>query len=85
MYCKPEHADELAVLYSKMVKDSKTERGVIFYSIARNSHDPTIFHFFEQYESKAAFVAHTERAETQKILREGWFVDCVARFERPII
>jgi quinol monooxygenase YgiN len=73
------------VLYSKMTKIAKTEPGVIYYSLARNSTDPTIFHFFEHYADKAAFEAHTSREETQTILKGEWFKDCVARFEKPIV
>lgn len=40
VYCKPEHADTLAALYSKMSKIAKTEPGVIYYKLARNSKDP---------------------------------------------
>jgi len=40
VYCKPEHADTLAALYSKMTKIAKTEPGVIYYKLARNSKDP---------------------------------------------
>lgn len=40
VYCKPEHADTLAALYSKMTKIAKTEPGVIYYKLARNSRDP---------------------------------------------
>jgi len=40
VYCKPEHADTLAALYSEMTKIAKTEPGVIYYKLARNSKDP---------------------------------------------
>jgi quinol monooxygenase YgiN len=85
VYCKPQFADDLAALYSKMTKIAKTEPGVIYYSLARNTTDPTIFHFFEHYANKAAFEAHTSREETQTILKGEWFKDCVARFEKPIV
>jgi len=85
VYCKPEHADSLASLYSTMTKIAKTEPGIIYYSLARSSADPSIFFFFEHYASKAAFVAHTQREESQVIFREGWFRDCVASFQRAIV
>ena len=68
-----------------MTKIAKTEPGIIYYSLARSSADPSVFFFFEHYASKEAFVAHTQREESQIIFREGWFRDCVARFERAIV
>ena len=85
VYCKPEHADSLAALYSTMTKIAKTEPGIIYYSLARSSADPSVFFFFEHYASKEAFEAHTQREESQIIFREGWFRDCVARFEKAIV
>ena len=84
VYAHPEHADALEALYAKMTELAQTEPGVIHYCLARRTDDPMAFHFFERYESKAAFEEHVSREETQKILGSGWVRDTVARFERPI-
>jgi len=85
VFCKPEHAESLHSLYQRMTKIAATEPGIIYYSLSRNSKDPSIFHFFERYASKQDFERHTSREETQTILKSGWFDDVEARFERPIM
>jgi quinol monooxygenase YgiN len=63
---------------------AKTEPGVVHYSLSRNTADPSIFHFFERYESKEAFEVHCSRPETQKVLSSGWVKEFKARFEKPL-
>lgn len=81
VFCKPQHSDTLAALYTKMTRIARTEEeGVLYYCLMRDSMDRNVFHFFEHYRSKEDFERHTSREETQEIFREvseclcwGWF------------
>ncbi|KAH8929067.1 hypothetical protein BT69DRAFT_1346175 [Atractiella rhizophila] len=84
VHAYPEHADALEALYREMTRTAQTEPGIIYYCLARNTKDRTIFHFFERYASKADFIRHTEGEGTQKILSSGWVRDTIARFEEPL-
>lgn len=71
VFCKPQHSDTLAALYTKMTCIARTEEeGVLYYCLMRDPMDRNVFHFFEHYRSKEDFERHTSREETMEIFRE---------------
>ncbi|KAF2148576.1 hypothetical protein K461DRAFT_248090 [Myriangium duriaei CBS 260.36] len=84
VYCKPEFADELEQMYSKMTKDTKSEPGTLYYAICRDDTDRTKFHFFERYAGKAAFEEHISKPETQTIHEKQMFRGVKAKFVTAI-
>jgi quinol monooxygenase YgiN len=84
VYTVPEHADEVEAVYKQTTAHAEVEEGTVYYCISRDSKDPSVFHFFERYKSKAAFDAHNDQDIIKKLLASGWMKDVKAVFAKPI-
>ncbi|KAK0625060.1 hypothetical protein B0T17DRAFT_508077 [Bombardia bombarda] len=85
VYAHAEHADALEAVYVETTRLSKSEPGIIYYSIARDQDDLTIFHFFEHYVDKKAFENHNSQPIIVKLLTvDKYFKDVTAVFAKPI-
>ncbi len=51
-----------------LVEHARAEDGTVRYRAARDLTDPTLVHFFEQYEDAAAAEAHTESAPYRRFV-----------------
>lgn len=84
VYADPEHADEVEAVYKETTRLAQAEEGVVYYCLARDATDPSIFHFFERYKSKEAFEQHNQQEIIQKFISSGWMKDVKAVFAKPI-
>jgi quinol monooxygenase YgiN len=60
--------DEVAALLAEMTPHAKAEPGCKAYAINRSVDDPNTFLLYEQYVDAAAFDAHRENSEFQRII-----------------
>jgi len=60
--------DEVAALLTEMVPFSKSEPGCRAYIINRSVDDPNTFLLYERYADAAAFDAHRENPDFQRII-----------------
>lgn len=56
----PAHREEALDLIEDLVEQSQAEEGMIDYQATTEVGDPNVVRFFEQYESEAAYEAHSE-------------------------
>jgi quinol monooxygenase YgiN len=84
VHAKPEHADALEAVYAETTRLAEFESGTIYYCLARDSEDPSIFHFFERYAGKKAFDAHNAQPIIQKLMEDEWFIGVKAKFMKAI-
>ncbi|KAJ7224254.1 hypothetical protein GGX14DRAFT_424843, partial [Mycena pura] len=85
VYAFPEHADALERVYAETTRLSALEPGIVYYCIARDSDDPTMFHFFERYTGRKAFDEHNSQPIIQKLVNEDKYIKGVkAKFAKPI-
>lgn len=56
---KPEKAAEFEALFSRYVAASRREDGCIEYHMLRDQQDPTLFIFYEIWQSKAHLDVHS--------------------------
>ncbi|KAJ5246713.1 hypothetical protein N7468_001696 [Penicillium chermesinum] len=84
VYAYPEHADSLEAVYAETTRLAEFEPGSIYYCLARDSDDPTLFHFFERYAGKKAFDAHNEQPIIQKLMEDKYIKAVKAKFCKPI-
>ncbi|MFJ5294920.1 putative quinol monooxygenase [Pseudomonas sp. NPDC088368] len=56
---KPEKAAEFEALFSGYVAASRSEEGCIEYHMLRDQEDPTLFIFYEIWQSKTHLDAHS--------------------------
>lgn len=61
----PNHRNNALDLIDNLVEQSRAEEGTIEYHAATDVTDPNVVRFFEQYETEAAFEAHTQTAHFQ--------------------
>ena len=61
-------ADEVAACLAEMTPSSLAEPGCHKYIINRSVEDPNKFLLYEQYTDKAAFGAHGENPEFQRLI-----------------
>ncbi|KAL1311890.1 hypothetical protein AAFC00_001962 [Neodothiora populina] len=73
VHAYPEHADALELVYAETTRLAHFEPGVIYYCIARDGNDPTLFHFFERYTGRKAFEEHNEQPIIQKLIADKLF------------
>ncbi|KAK3706390.1 hypothetical protein LTR37_012768 [Vermiconidia calcicola] len=86
VYAHPEHADALEAVYAETTRLSAFELGIIYYCLARDGDDPTIFHFFERYTGRKAFEDHNNQPIIQKLINEDRYIKGVeAKFVKPIL
>jgi quinol monooxygenase YgiN len=52
VYTVPEHADQVEAVYKETTKLAQGGEGVVYYCLGPDTDDPSIFHFFERYQSK---------------------------------
>ncbi|KAJ5833457.1 hypothetical protein N7474_001768 [Penicillium riverlandense] len=84
VYAYPEHADALEVVYAKTTRLSEAEPGIIYYCLARDGDDPTIFHFFERYTGQKAFHEHNAQPIIQKLMEDKYIRGVTAKFVKAI-
>ena len=60
--------DEVAMYLAEMTPHSKAEPGCRAYIINRSVEDPNTFLLYEQYADAAAFEAHRENPEFQRLV-----------------
>ncbi|KAI1810903.1 hypothetical protein GGS20DRAFT_144303 [Poronia punctata] len=85
VYAHPDKADALEAVYTETTRLAQSEPGTIYYCIARDPDDRSVFHFFERYANKEAFYAHNQQPVIQKLLNEdNYFKDVTAQFMKPI-
>ena len=85
VYAFPQHADALEAVYRQTSILSKSEPGILYYCIARDGDDPTIFHFFERYTGRKAFEDHNNQPIIQKLLNEDRYIkDVKAAIAKPL-
>jgi quinol monooxygenase YgiN len=58
-YTRPEKADEFEALFSAYVDSSRAEDGCIEYHMLRDAQEPTLFIFYEVWQSRAHLEAHS--------------------------
>lgn len=75
--------DEVAALLAEMVSFAKSEPGCRMYVINRSVDDPNTFLLYEQYADAAAFDAHRENPDFQRIVI-GKVVPLLAERSREI-
>jgi quinol monooxygenase YgiN len=56
---KPEKAEAFAALFSGYVAASRAEEGCIEYHMLRDQQDPTLFIFYEVWQSKEHLAIHS--------------------------
>ncbi|KAI0531514.1 hypothetical protein GGR58DRAFT_230993 [Xylaria digitata] len=85
VYAYPEKADALEVVYTETTRLARSEAGIVYYCLARDTDDPNVFHFFERYKSQNAFEEHNRQPIIQKLLNEDKYIKRVtAKFMKPI-
>ncbi|AOE84310.1 putative quinol monooxygenase [Pseudomonas sp. TCU-HL1] len=57
-YTKPEKADAFEALFRAYVEPSRAEAGCIEYHMLRDAQDPSLFIFFEVWQSHVHFETH---------------------------
>jgi quinol monooxygenase YgiN len=60
--------DEVAALLAEMTPSANAEPGCHKYIVNRSVDDPNTFLLYEQYTDKAAFGAHGENPDFQRII-----------------
>lgn len=85
VYAKPGRADELEKIYAETTRLAQYEKGMIYYCLARDTEDTSVFHFFERYRGKEGFEKHNSTPVVQKSLAEKMFTRVTARFVKPIL
>lgn len=66
----PDRLDEAKQLVASVTEQSREEDGTIRYRAMVDLDDRSTVRFFEQYEDKDAWDAHTESAHYQKFMRQ---------------
>lgn len=84
VYAYPEHADSLETVYAETTRLSQFESGIIYYCIARDGGDPTLFHFFERYKGRKAFEEHNQQPIIQKLMADKYIKGVKAKFVKAI-
>ena len=84
VYTDSAHSDDVEELYAQMTEHAQYEEGIIYYCLARDLDDRTVFHFFERYASREAFERHNETDLVKKLMSTGWMKGVSARFGKAI-
>ncbi|WP_103102904.1 putative quinol monooxygenase [Pseudomonas sp. LFM046] len=58
-HTRPEKADEFEALFRAYVEPSRAEEGCIEYHMLRDAQDPTLFIFYEVWQSRAHLDVHS--------------------------
>jgi len=58
-HTRPEKAAEFEALFRAYVEPSRAESGCIAYHMLRDSHDPTLFIFYEVWQSQQHLAIHS--------------------------
>ncbi len=69
-HTKPEKADEFQALFSAYVEPSRAEPGCIEYHMLRDREDPTLFIFYEIWQSKAHLDVHSALPHMQRFAEQ---------------
>ncbi|SMY29925.1 unnamed protein product [Zymoseptoria tritici ST99CH_1A5] len=84
VYAHPQHADAMDAVYRKLTAMSASELGTIYYCIARDPDDRSVFHFFERYTGRKAFDEHNNSTTVKDLLASGWMKGVKAKFVKPV-
>lgn len=85
VYAYPDKADALEAVYAETTRLAQHEPGTIYYTLARDTSDASVFHFFERYKNREAFERHNSQPIIQKLLNEDKYIkDVTAKFMQPI-
>lgn len=84
VHAYPEHADALEAVYAETTRLAQFEPGAIYYCLTRDSEQPHIFYFFEQYTSKQAFDDHNAQPIIQKLMEDKFIRGVKAKFGKQI-
>ena len=58
-HTRPEKSDEFEALFRAYVEPSRAEEGCIEYHMLRDARDPTLFIFYEVWQSRAHLDVHS--------------------------
>ncbi|KAJ3563420.1 hypothetical protein NPX13_g8203 [Xylaria arbuscula] len=85
VYAYPDKADALEAVYTETTRLAQAETGIVYYCLARDRDDPSVFQFFERYKNQKAFEEHNSQPIIQKLLNEDKYIkDVTAKFMKPI-
>ena len=84
VYAYPQHADALEAVYAETTRLSSSEPGTIYYCLARDGDDRTVFHFFERYSGEKAFHEHNAQPIIEKLMADKYIRGVKAKFVKPI-
>jgi quinol monooxygenase YgiN len=84
VHAYPEHADALEAVYAETTRLAQFEPGVIYYCLTRDTQQPHIFYFFEQYTGKQAFEDHNAQPIIQKLMADKFIRGVEAKFGTQI-
>ena len=59
--------EEVQSAYAELIRASLNEPGCLLYDLVVNQEDPSVWHMFEKWESKAAWDEHMETEHVAKI------------------
>ena len=69
-HTKPEKADAFEALFRSYVAPSRLEPGCIEYHMLRDKQDPTLFIFFEIWQSQAHLDVHSNLPHMKQFLEQ---------------
>lgn len=69
-YTKAEKSAEFAALFSSYVAPSRAEAGCVEYHMLRDAQDPSLFIFYEVWQSRAHFDEHVALPHMQRFHAE---------------
>ncbi|MBV4460438.1 MULTISPECIES: putative quinol monooxygenase [Pseudomonas] len=67
---RPEKAEAFEAFFRAHVEPSRAEPGCIEYHMLRDKHDPTLFIFYEIWESQAHLDVHSNLPHMQQFLAQ---------------
>lgn len=62
----PARATELAPLFRKLVEETRKETGCILYDLHRSNADPSVYLFYETWQTRAHWQTHMKTAHIQE-------------------
>jgi quinol monooxygenase YgiN len=69
-HTKPEQSEAFQALFSAYVQPSRAEPGCIEYHMLRDQQDPTLFIFYEIWQSKAHLDVHSALPHMQRFFEQ---------------
>ena len=69
----------------KSIQSAKQEKGTIHFCVSKDQNDPALFHYFERFDSRAAFLAHANSAIDKEVRESGLMKDMTMTVVNPLI